>query len=210
MSAADVHHCLQVLADKLTREEHHLEAIKCYTAMLNQSLMPTDEAVARLKLAQLLLEHTSNITDAKQQLQKAELLVSALPGQQLLHCELLAALGQAHRYLGETGFQRQSYLKGVELCKDTGRSKAALKRSLAEWGVYFHMHAADSHITDKQPDKAIEHANLGYELAKEQGLLNKQVRSSLAGIYLHGTAGSGNGHTSSQARARGAAFTTCR
>lgn len=71
MSDADVHHCLQVVADRLVKEGHFLEAIKCHVATLIQSLLPADEATARLKLAQLLLEHTSNVADGKQHLQKA-------------------------------------------------------------------------------------------------------------------------------------------
>jgi hypothetical protein len=46
-----------------------------------------------------------------------DLLVAQLPGQPLLKCEVLAQLGRAHKYLGETSFQRQCYLKGLELCK---------------------------------------------------------------------------------------------
>lgn len=78
MSTAEVQQCLRATADKLIREGHHLEAVKCYVAILNHSLMPTDEAFARLKLAQLLLEHSSNMSDAKQQLQKAVGLVRHL------------------------------------------------------------------------------------------------------------------------------------
>lgn len=71
MSAAEVHHNLKVMAERLTQESHYLEAVKCYTAILNQSLLPTDEATARLRLAHLLLEHTCNVADARVQLQKA-------------------------------------------------------------------------------------------------------------------------------------------
>lgn len=71
MSAAEVKSALEQLAGSLAAQGHHLQAIKCYTAILGQSLLPADEAATRLKLAQLLLEHTTNVADAKQHLQKA-------------------------------------------------------------------------------------------------------------------------------------------
>lgn len=70
-SAAEVVHTLQVLASHLSADGHPLQAIKCYVAMMSQSMLPSDEAAARLRLGQLLMEHTLNVQDAKQQLQKA-------------------------------------------------------------------------------------------------------------------------------------------
>lgn len=63
--------------------------------------------------------------------QTQELLAASLPGQQLLKCEVLAALGRAHGVLGEAAFQRQAFAKGLELCKDGsaggGGAPAAVK-----------------------------------------------------------------------------------
>lgn len=70
-STADVSNTLQLLGQQLTDSGHPLQAIKCYVALLNQSLMPTDEAAALLKLGHLLMEHTHNVQEAKQHLQKA-------------------------------------------------------------------------------------------------------------------------------------------
>lgn len=69
-AAADVHAALRELGLQLT-EYSPLEAIKCYSAMLGLSLLPDDEARARLSLGTLLLEHTHNAGDAKAHLQKA-------------------------------------------------------------------------------------------------------------------------------------------
>lgn len=44
--------------------------------------------------------------------------------------------------------------------------------------MYFHMRVADSYIVDKQPGKAVEHAKAGTQLAREHGLLDKQVCNS--------------------------------
>lgn len=71
VSAAELYSSLQLLAARLTAQGHPLEAIKCYVAMLSQSLLPSDEAAARLRLGQLLLEHTLNVQDARLNLQKA-------------------------------------------------------------------------------------------------------------------------------------------
>jgi MAternally-affected-uncoordination protein len=76
-TAAEVQSTLQVLASNFTADGHFLQAIKCYTAILGQSLLPADEATARVQLAQLLLEHTHNVHDAKQHLQKAVSITSS-------------------------------------------------------------------------------------------------------------------------------------
>jgi hypothetical protein len=70
-AAAEVHATLRVLAARLTADGHCLQAIKCWVAMLGASMLPSDEAGVRLNLARLLLEHTLNVGDAKQHLQKA-------------------------------------------------------------------------------------------------------------------------------------------
>jgi hypothetical protein len=70
-SAAEVVSTLQLLASRLAADGHPLQAIKCYVAMLSQSMLPSDEAATRLRLGQLLMEHTLNVQDAKQHLQKA-------------------------------------------------------------------------------------------------------------------------------------------
>uniref|UniRef100_A0A383VZC9 Cohesin loading complex subunit SCC4 homolog n=1 Tax=Tetradesmus obliquus TaxID=3088 RepID=A0A383VZC9_TETOB len=177
-TAAEVQGTLQVLASRLAADGHFLKAIQCYTAILGQSLLPADEATARLQLAQLLLEHTHNVSDAKQHLQKADLLVAQLPGQPLLKCEVLAQLGRAHKYLGETPFQRQCYLKGLELCKQhisSSSNNSSNKRGMAEWAVYFHLHTAESYTTEQDSLKAAEHADAAAELAQQQGLLEQQL-----------------------------------
>jgi hypothetical protein len=51
--------------------------------------------------------------------------VAQLPGQPLLKCEVLAQLARAHKYLGEPSFQRQCYLKGLELCKQHNSSRSS-------------------------------------------------------------------------------------
>ncbi len=63
--------------------------------------------------------------DQAARLHLQELLVSPLPREQLLKCEVLAQLGRSHKFLGETAFQRQCYLKGLELCKDSNSSSGS-------------------------------------------------------------------------------------
>ncbi|KAF6255054.1 cohesin loading factor [Scenedesmus sp. NREL 46B-D3] len=176
-TAVEVQGTLQMLASRLTADGHFLQAIKCYTALLTQPLLPADEATARLQLAQLLLEHTHNLPDAKLHLQKADMLVAQLPSQSLLKCEVLAQLGRAHKYLGETSFRRQCYLKGLDLCKQhiSSNSHSSSTRGVAEWAVYFHLHTAESYTTEQDSLKAAEHADAAAELAQQQGLLEQQL-----------------------------------
>jgi hypothetical protein len=68
-----VHSTLHDLAVRLTGDGHHMQAIKCWVALLGQqqSMLPADEVAVRLSLARLLLEHTLNVADAKHHLHKA-------------------------------------------------------------------------------------------------------------------------------------------
>lgn len=70
-AAAELHSTLQQLAARMAADGHPIQAIKCYLAVLNQSMLPSEEAATRLKLSQLLLQHTLNVQDAKQHMQKA-------------------------------------------------------------------------------------------------------------------------------------------
>ncbi|KAF8071188.1 SCC4 [Scenedesmus sp. PABB004] len=188
-AAAEVQGTLQALAARLAGEGHHMQAIKAYTALLGLSLPPADEAGARLRLSALLLEHAANgVPEAKQHLQKAEMLVAGLPGQALLKCEVLAALGRAHKFLGETAFQRQCYAKGLQLCTAAAGGAAGAssssRRGLAEWGVYFHLHSAESFTLERQPHRAAEHAARGRELAAAAGLAEQQLLCVLFQLQL--------------------------
>lgn len=95
-SKAEVENTLQLLGQQLTDSGHPLQAIKCYVALLSQSLMPTDEAATLLKLGQLLMEHTHNVQEAKQHLQKVvcprPLAVSILVLQHIQHVLTVARL----------------------------------------------------------------------------------------------------------------------
>lgn len=59
------------------------------------------------------------------------------------------------------------------------------RQRLAEWAVYFYMRVADSYITDKQPDKAMEHAQSGCECAKENDMLERQVIKQQSDYQQH-------------------------
>lgn len=63
--------CLGLLAIQFEADGHPLQAIHCLMAMLGQRLMTDMEARARLNLGRLLMEHTCNLQDAYQHLQRA-------------------------------------------------------------------------------------------------------------------------------------------
>jgi hypothetical protein len=62
---------LQLLAAKFSLDGHPLQAMKCLEASLSLSPMPADAAQVRLRAARLLLQHTTNLAEVKQHLQKA-------------------------------------------------------------------------------------------------------------------------------------------
>lgn len=72
-AAADVCTSLALLAAKFEGEGQPLPAIHALYALLQQRthLLPDQEAVARCTLGRLLLEHTTNLKEARQELMAA-------------------------------------------------------------------------------------------------------------------------------------------
>ena len=62
---------LGLLASNLEHQGCPLQAINCLQARISLKLLPDQEARARISLGRLLLMHTMNHKDAKQQLMKA-------------------------------------------------------------------------------------------------------------------------------------------
>jgi hypothetical protein len=75
---------LQALAARQLEDGNPLQAIKCLEASLQLSPMPAEDAQVRLRVARLLLQHTSNLSEAKQHLQKA--VCGVAPRLRLLCC----------------------------------------------------------------------------------------------------------------------------
>lgn len=72
MAAPKTLEALTLLAHGFEGQGCHAQAIKCMMAAANTcDMLPASEARVRLHLAKLLLQHTSNVSDAKAQLQRA-------------------------------------------------------------------------------------------------------------------------------------------
>jgi len=62
---------LSRLANRNAALGQYMDAIKCLTALISLKCLPAEEARARLQLARLLLEHTTNRHEASAELNKA-------------------------------------------------------------------------------------------------------------------------------------------
>lgn len=132
---------LCILAKGLLANGQPSQAVKCLEAVCRSSApMPVSAASNRLWLAQVLLQHTQNIPEATQHLQKAVRAVALVATCQLrvksqqhpvclqqfilkqvhacqpLKCEVLSELGRCHRYLARPKLEIQQYERGIQVC----------------------------------------------------------------------------------------------
>ncbi|GBF89516.1 hypothetical protein Rsub_02088 [Raphidocelis subcapitata] len=171
---------LQALAARQAAEGNPLQAIKCLEACLRLSLMPADEAQTRLRAARLLLLHTSNLAEARQHLQKAQMVVQKLPAHHILKCEVAALLGRAHKCLGEVDYQRGAYERGLDVCQralsaGAGGADSATRAKLQRWACYFHVRAADALASQADSAAAAAAAQRGVDAAREYGLRDEEL-----------------------------------
>ena len=140
---------LTILVNTLLANRQPLQAIKCLEAICCSSAqMPAAAAKTRLQLARLMLEHTRNISEATQHLQQAvstakvpmvvidapsayvnkialvlqQLLLSQVPAEYSLKCQISSELGRCHRYLARPKLEQQVYQRAPQMCAAGHRS----------------------------------------------------------------------------------------
>jgi hypothetical protein len=101
-----------------------LQAVKCYEAIcVSGTEVPAVEAEVRSELAELLLGHTWNMTEACQHLERANLLLGPVRGSLGLKCRVLSQLGRCRVLTGQSKLALQAYEKAADLAHSGRQSR---------------------------------------------------------------------------------------
>eukprot|EP00884_Botryococcus_braunii_P000287 jgi/Botrbrau1/10259/Bobra.0140s0013.3 len=149
-----------------------VEAVKCYEALCgNGSEGPTVEALVRLELAEMLLQHTFNLHEARQHLERAHLVLRPVRGSFEIKCLVLSHLGRCCMSSGQTKLASQAYEKALEICQATRDNSA----QTTEWQLHFLARLAQ--ISAEVGDLAGAHARLGTaeQAAQDAGIAHYLV-----------------------------------
>ncbi|KAK3249715.1 hypothetical protein CYMTET_40870 [Cymbomonas tetramitiformis] len=177
-SSVAVADALLVLAGEFSADGCHLQAIKCLEAICQsqESFLPLVEVETRLRLAQLLLQHTDNFAAAKAHLERCEPLTKGLVAFDLKF-RVLSETSKCYACAGLLRQQKLTIKKGLELC------------SLAQqhhwdhaswWDNHFTLQLANVFAAEQDFHSATQTLQKGQQQAYEMQNLEVQVTRSPA------------------------------
>ncbi|XP_047253020.1 sister chromatid cohesion protein SCC4 isoform X2 [Capsicum annuum] len=108
---------LWVLADYEEKKGEIGKSVKCLEAICQSqvSFLPIIEIKTRLRIANLLLNHSNNVNHAKSHLERSQLLLKSIPSCFELKCRAYSLLSQCYQLVGAIPSQKQILNKGLEL-----------------------------------------------------------------------------------------------
>ncbi|EPS69102.1 hypothetical protein M569_05664, partial [Genlisea aurea] len=149
---------LWALAEYHEQRKEFGKGVKCLEAICQSpvSFLPIVEVKTRLRVAALLLKHSHNVNHAKAHLERAQLLLKAIPSCFELKCRAFSLLSQCYHLVGAISSQKQILSRAIDLTVISGDGFA---RRL--WACNFNSQLANALI--------IEGDYHGSILALEQG-----------------------------------------
>lgn len=164
---------LRTLARRFEEQGQYPQAYKCYKSICSLNVLPVIEAEVKLKAATMLMQHTHNTTEARQELESAAFTAQRLHADLALKCAIQSQLGRCYKLMGETQYQRAAYEKGLQICASgfAGRER----QELYQWACFFYLRLADAYILEDDPTKVWDSLEKGHSLALQQNLLLNQM-----------------------------------
>lgn len=175
---------LWALADEAEQVHRNIPtAIKCLeTAVASGlSLLPLAEVRTRLRLAQLLLSHTHNLTHAKSHLERAHLLLARIPSALPLKLRAHSLLSHAYHLTGSIPPQKHILIKALHLLETSEGSID--EDSLLMWTANFNAQLASAMAVEGDYAGALGALTAGMEAAEKLGL--GLLRMFFAASALH-------------------------
>ncbi|PSC74019.1 MAU2 chromatid cohesion factor-like protein [Micractinium conductrix] len=144
------------LAEQFAAEGQPAAAVKCLTPLCGDGsgALPAVVSAARLRLANLLLQHFDNVHEAKTVLLLAEQELRQTGGNHPLKCEVWDALARCNQRLGAVAAEQGALAAGLKACRAGATSKD--KEVLARWRAYFHFRLAEHSLVHAGPEAASE------------------------------------------------------
>lgn len=98
------------------------KAVKCLEAICQSqvSFLPMVEVKTRLRVAQILLDHTHNLNHAKAHLERAHLLLKSIPSCFELKCRAHSLLSHCYHLIGALPHQKHILHRALDLVRSLG------------------------------------------------------------------------------------------
>ena len=98
------------------------KAVKCLEAICQSqtSFLPIVEVKTRLRVAQILIDHTHNLNHAKSHLERAHLLLKSIPSCFELKCRAHSLLSHCYHLIGALPHQKHILHRALELVRSFG------------------------------------------------------------------------------------------
>ncbi|CAI5468012.1 unnamed protein product [Closterium sp. Yama58-4] len=105
------------MASHFERTRQIPQLVKCLEAVCQspQPFLPLVEVRTRCWLAHVLLKHSRNVLHAKAHLERAQVLLKAIPGNIPLKCTALSLLATCYHLIGHAHFHKHVLQKGLDL-----------------------------------------------------------------------------------------------
>ncbi|XP_078436815.1 tetratricopeptide repeat (TPR)-like superfamily protein [Wolffia australiana] len=110
------------LADVHEKRGEIGKAVKCLEAICQSQILflPMVEVKTRLRVAQILLDHTHNLNHAKSHLERAHLLLKSIPSCFELKCRAHSLLGHCYHLIGALPHQKLILHRALDLVRSFG------------------------------------------------------------------------------------------
>ncbi|KAI5077473.1 hypothetical protein GOP47_0007297 [Adiantum capillus-veneris] len=170
------------LAEKFEEGKCIAQAVKCLEALCQShvSFLPILEVKTRLRIATLLLNHSDNVTHAKNHLERAQLLLKQIPSCFELKCRAYSLLSRCYHLVGTIPPQKQTLKKGLELAMAAGEGESAML-----WACNFNLQLANALTTEGDFRSAIRSLESGSSLASKTGRLDLEMVFATSMLHVH-------------------------
>eukprot|EP00899_Mesostigma_viride_P014046 jgi/Mesvir1/22642/Mv14077-RA.1 len=193
------------------------KSVKCLEAICQSSasFLPLVEVKARVKVASLLLQHTDCIQEARQHLERAQVLLKQLPSQLPLRCHTHVQLARCYAMLGQARLERQALKAGLAAVTEARTQThvtAEESQRLHERCCQFQLLLASALSRDNNPAGALDCLRSALGACQERKARRAdasgdaamvemlwEVLLNLASAQLHLRAGSEGGAAATQA-----------
>ncbi|XP_050371733.1 sister chromatid cohesion protein SCC4 isoform X4 [Argentina anserina] len=169
------------LADYQEQSGEIGKAVKCLEAICQSdvSFFPIVEVKTRLRIATLLLKHSHNVNHAKAHLERAQLLLKAVPSCFDLKCRAYSLLSQCYHLVGSIAPQKQVLHKALDL------TASGYDIGVKLWSCNFNSQLANALIIEGDYQSSIAALDAGYVCATQIGYLELQMFFATCMLHVH-------------------------
>ncbi|KAH7285526.1 hypothetical protein KP509_33G031900 [Ceratopteris richardii] len=173
---------LWLLAERFEEGGCIPQAVKCLEALCQSqvSFLPILEVKTRLRIATILLNHTDNVTHAKNHLERAQLLLKQIPSCFELKCRAYSLLSRCYHLVGTIPPQKQTLKKALDLATGAGEGESSML-----WACNFNLQLANALTTEGDFRGAIKVLECGVSLASKVGRSDLEMVFSTSILHVH-------------------------